>query len=444
MDDTRLPNGDQRQHAWFPLLVGLLVLAAAAGFIARGPFRALSNPSDFILVYGPARTWLMGGNPYDMPQIDRVWLEAHGPPDLAPSRRDMPGLLYPPTTLPMLAPFAALTWPAAHRVWITANIAFVGVILWSVARIAGFHPRQRRTWLYVAGGLVFAPVHTTIHHGQTPLYVMAVGLVGFALAPAGARGGGGLLLGLAAGIKPQIGLPMLALEGVRARWRSVLIGSAALMVLLIAAIGPMTWRGVPWWDSWRDNLAAFRSGGAGDPVAGNPYRHQLVNLQYPLTALLDNKTIGEVAALVIVAAFAMLFFLPPAKRMRQTSLLHSLSMVAVLSLMVVYHRFYDAVLLLIPLAWAIDGIARARRSALPWCALALLVPFFLNSTTALVWLRSAGHLPVWLVDCWCWEHLLLPHQGWALLALAVCLLVAQRRGSDDWRPAKSSAENRAA
>jgi hypothetical protein len=344
----------------------------------------------------------------------------------------------------MLAPFAALTWPAAHRLWIAANIAFVGVILWSIARIADFRIRQQRTWLYVAGALVFAPVHTTIHHGQTPLYVMAVALLGFAIAPPGARGRGDLLLGLAAGIKPQIGLPMLALEGVRARWRSVLMGSAALVVLLIAAVLPMTWRGVPWWDSWRDNLMAFRSGGAGDPVVGNPYRHQLVNLQYPLTALLDSKTIGEVAALAIVAALAMLFFLPPAKRMRQTSLLHSLSMVAVLSLMVVYHRFYDAVLLLIPLAWAIDGIARARRSALPWCALALLVPFFLNSAVALAWLRSAGHLPAWIVDCWCWEHLLLPHQGWALLALAICLLVAQRGDGGESRPTRSSAENRAA
>jgi hypothetical protein len=180
-----------------------------------------------------------------------------------------------------------------------------------------------------------------------------------------------------------------------------------------------------------------RNGGTADPLITNPHRHQLLNLQYPFTALVDHKVAGEVGALFVVAALAVLFFLPPARRMRQTTLLHAVSMVATLSLMVVYHRFYDAVLLLIPLAWAVDGIARNRRAALPWLALALLLPFFVNSTTALVWLRDGGRLPTWLVQSWCWEHVLLPHEGWTLLALAFCLLAAQRGSSP---PADSAGE----
>jgi hypothetical protein len=95
--------------------------------------------------------------------------------------------------------------------------------------------------------------------------------------------------------------------------------------------------------------------------------------------------------------------------------------------MVVYHRFYDAVLLLVPLAWAIDAAARNRRDRIAWCVLLLMLPFCLNSATALVWLAGKGYLPEWLTQSPLWERVLLPHQGWALLAMAVCLLLAQRR-----------------
>lgn len=423
MHDIRWPNTGQRSTGLW-LIVALLVVMAAIVFIARGPRRAAGHPSDFVLVYGPARTWLVGGNPYDHAQIDRVWLEAHGPSDFAPSRRPESGLLYPPTTLLMFAPFAALTWPAAHHVWIAANVMFLTIVVWSIARLAGFTLRQRRTWLFVAGALAFAPVHTTFHHGQTPLYVMSVGMLGFVLASSGASGA---LLSLASAIKPQIGLPMLALQGVRRRWRSMLVGVAAIALLSLGAILPMMVRGVPWWSSWRGNLAALRHGGAGDPSLGNPDRHQMLHLHYPITALTDNARFAEIAAFLIVAALAAIFFLPPKKQMQRTSLLHALSMVMALTLMVVYHRFYDAVLLLAPLAWAIDGVARDRRRSTHWCALALLLPFFLNSATALVWFDRQDRVPGWLVESWWWEHLLLPHQGWALLGLALCLMIAQRR-----------------
>jgi hypothetical protein len=389
----------------------------------RAPLRGWSNPSDFILVYAPARAWLLGANPYDAAQIDQVWLEASGPGELRPSSRNTPELIYPPTTLLMFVPWAALPWPAAHYAWLAANVAFVGLIIWFTARVAGFGLRQRRTWVFVAAILVFAPMHTAIHHGQTPLYVLAMALLAFAVRSQAASG---VALGLASAVKPHLALPFAALEAVRGRWRSAVIAAATLAAILLASILPLLARGVPWLTSWRNNLAAFRAGGAGDPSSANPHRHQLVNLQYPITALTGNTLLAEILTFAIVALLAMIFFLPPAKRMRSTPLLLSLSMVAVLTLMLVNHRFYDAVLLLIPLAWAINAAALRPRDALPWCVLALLVPFFLNAATALHWFADAGRLPGWLIEGWWWERLLLPHQGWAILGIAIVLLIAQR------------------
>jgi hypothetical protein len=289
--------------------------------------------------------------------------------------------------------------------------------------------------VFIALALLFAPVHTTLHHGQTPLYVMAFMLPALVI-DARRQALAGMLLGFAAAIKPQIGLPAVALEAVRNRWRSVMVSAAIMLAIAMASAGVMTLQGIPWLSSWRANLAAHRATGAGDLSAANADRHQLVNLQYPLTALTDSKHVAEIGTLAICAVLAAAFFLPPRQRMAATPLLMSASMVTVLTLMVTYHRFYDAVLLLAPLAWALDAVA-GRPAAHPagghrlagWCTLALLVPFLLNSATALHWLSKNDRLPAWIDGGWAFERLILPHQGWALLGMAVCLLMAQPRSA---------------
>ncbi len=422
MDNTRLRNADQRSAA-LRIVLGFVVLASLAVCIWRGPYRGASNPSDFILIYGPTRAWLTGGNAYDPAQAERAWVEAGGV--ARPGTRIDEGLLYPPSTLPVLAPFAALRWPLAHRVWLAANVGFLALSLWCIALIAGFKLRQRRTWVFVAAAMLFAPVHTTLHHGQTPLYVMALMLPAFVIA---SRSASGLLLGLASAMKPQLGLPALALESVRSRWRSLTIGVVVFTAMLVGGALPMMLRDMPWMTGWRSTLDACFTTGAASFSAANTRRHHMVNLQYPVIALTEHETVAVVAPLVICGLLAAMFFLPPRKRTAETPLALSLSMVAVLSLMVAYHRFYDGVLLLVPLAWAISRVANRDRVAPACCTLALLLPFFLNSATALKWLQNSNRLPTWLVESWWWEHLLLPHQGWALLLMAMCLPVAQRGG----------------
>jgi hypothetical protein len=104
--------------------------------------------------------------------------------------------------------------------------------------------------------------------------------------------------------------------------------------------------------------------------------------------------------------------------------------------MVAYHRFYDAVLLLIPLAWAISAIAQRRTVAAAWGVLLLMVPFFLNAATVLKVMEQRAPLPAWLLDQWWWNTLVLPQQAWALLGMAVLLILAgeqhrtMQRGDD--------------
>src|SRR5690606_32496529 len=98
---------------------------------------------------------------------------------------------------------------------------------------------------------------------------------------------------------------------------------------------------------------------------------------------------------------------------------------AVISLLPVYHRVYDAGLLLLPLGWALLArrpvTARHRRLAL-W----LLVPFLLPGVSILERLEDTGFVFAGVTKSWWWQALVIPHQVWTLLALAIVLLFGLR------------------
>src|SRR6185503_18584336 len=122
--------------------------------------------------------------------------------------------------------------------------------------------------------------------------------------------------------------------------------------------------------------------GQGDPTTANPMRHQLLNLHVALHSFIENRMTVSLLVLLACAALASLFFRFWIWNFeeRRNDLLLAFSMVSVLTLMVVYHRFYDGVLLLFPLAWAIGAVAKRGRDAVPgWCVLLFLVPFFTNA-----------------------------------------------------------------
>lgn len=456
------PQQSQSDLDWlWRAVVTVAVVAAALLFMVRAVRVGLVQSDDFILIYTPARALLLGENPYDRAAIDRVWDEAGGPVDRRPSNREDGALIYPLTTLAMLAPFAAMPWPLAKDVWLIANVTCFVAIVSVIANLAGFKVGERRMWVFLALALAFMPVHTTIRLGQTPLFVMALLVIAFGIehrARRTWRGGqravaavGGMVLAAASLVKPQIGVPFAALDVLRRRWAPLAAALATAVVVTLVATAPITIRGVPWWSNWRTNLANFTEGSVGDPTPANPVRHQLLNLHYPLHNFIDSRAAVSVMVVVIAAALAAVFFRswivqwlrgPGGHLPRQDAqataegeggargvpgLLLCLSMIAVLTLMIVYHRFYDGVLLLLPLGWAIGQLSVRRGDGLAWCALALLLPYFANLATALKLIEKRAALPSWILDQWWWNDLLLPAQAWALLGLAIVLVMAGER-----------------
>ena len=118
-----------------------------------------------------------------------------------------------------------------------------------------------------------------------------------------------------------------------------------------------------------------------------------------------------------IFALPVLRPLSPYREISASALLHSVSLFAVVQLLMIYHRDYDAVLLAFPLAWALSPQVPPGRA---WPAIFLIAVFFVPFLHVLYWLdqwtpiRPLSSNLFWLAVVW-------PYQTWTLLALAAWL-----------------------
>lgn len=414
----------------------LILAVCFLWFAGRGPYRALGDSGDFTSNITAARAWWDGGNPYaNADQLVAWQILSPGGGGPAPDPWHTPAV-YPPTLLPLLAPLALLPWEAARLILLGVSLGMTLLLIASLQRLATLSWREPRGLLLTAATLALAPLHAAFYKGNLVVWVVAF----IAAAAVAAREGNprraGVLLGLAIAIKPPLGLPLalvfLLLRG-RCPWSmsvpALVVVPGLLFGLFLAQ--PAMWR-TPWFATWRENLRLSASpGNVNDFSAANPERFQLVNLQRLLSTLLQDRLVVEMlAAFFTMGLFLMLFL--GARRVGRSSLAASpdpllcLSIAAVASLLPVYHRFYDAVLVCFPLAWAIA--VWPRQGALP--VLVLVSPFFASLAAVLgVW-EAEGRLPAAVTDTFAGRVLVAPHQVWALCGIAVALLWRLRQQED--------------
>jgi hypothetical protein len=286
----------------------------------------------------------------------------------------------------------------------------------------------------VVGLLALAPLHTSFFVGQLSL----ICTVGVLLAIVSLRMGrdllAGLLLGVAMALKPQMAGLFLLYPMARLRWRCVVMACAAAAVVAVAAVVPMEIREIPWLATLRENLELF---GRGEGGAGalNIFRHQLINLQYPLSSLLAHEAVVHAVTWVIGGGLVVMAYRVGRRTHSIDGELIALSLLAVASLLVVYHRFYDAVLLVLPGILLIRQWSEGARAAVYWVMAAALAVFLVPGAVMLQQLAARGWIPAALAESFFWRMVILPHQVWALCVLGVCLVISWLRAS----PAESAA-----
>jgi len=431
-----MPNPNQPTRFARNVLLAILLLLAGAEFVLRGPVRFAHAASfnDFISPYIQTRAWIDGQDPYSPQNLVRLW-----PPeaerfdfltrDLADGslvlKRGIP-TAYPLTAFVLIAPVAVLPWHIAHPLWLVITVLAFGVTAVSLLSVAKFLPSTHRALAFLALALALAPFHTALAAGS--IVTVAVAASAAAVWASSRRHDilAGVLLAIVVGLKPQIGLPFCFYYLVCRRWRIPAVAGGFVVLLFMLAFIRCVVSGTPWVENYLyDNRILFAPGSLGDFTEGNPIRFGLINFQVAACTVLHNRGAASLVAIAVAAAggVAWLFLILRRERNHPSSELLALSALVVLSLIPIYHRFYDASLLIFPLAWSLAALNGPLRALARSVLLVIVLVFLLPGGTALQQLQQAGHFAA-LRNYWWWNTLVLPHECWSLLILAALLLRA--------------------
>lgn len=421
-----LPSGGLNARR---LVFGILLLLAAAEFVVRGPLRYLrpTNWNDLAQYYGTSRLWLRGQN-FTSPELfSTMWRDEVGeaPNPKSPRLHVAP----PPGVLVLFAPIAAMPWPAARLAWFGVLLAGFAATVASLLQVAGLSLASPRGLALTAGCLALAPFHTGMATGNQTILV--VGLCAFGIWAA--RGERDLIAGISFGVacsmKPHIAGFFLLYYLLRRRWRLLITSAALMTILVVVAAAWMRLSGVHWLAGYLDNIkfGATRNS-IDDFTTANPIRFMLINLQVPFYSFTHNAAHSNLLALLVGLALVVTWIVLLLKRRSQDLELLSLSTIAVIGLLPLYHRLYDASVLAIPLCWCLIHPLFLKRVSR--VALLLMAPFLVPSAAILQQLTLWGRLPTFLTESWWWSRLLMPMQTWLLLALSIVLLygMAQHGG----------------
>jgi len=393
-----------------------------AEFVVRGPMRFLhpTNWNDLAQNYAATRLWLRGQNFAKPENFVALWRdEVHSPLDANTGRTH----LAPPLgTLVLMAPIGALPWPAAKIAWLAVLVTAFGLTVWSLIKVAGFHLDEPRTLGFIAGCLALAPFHTGIASANQTILVVGLCALGIWAASGRRDVVAGLLFGVACSLKPHIGSFLVLYYLVRRRWRLFATALTLTMALMLVAVLWMRICGVSWTHDYSHNAEVLLAENKIDDFTSvNPIRFLLINLQVPIYSFTGTAKLSNILALSIGAllVFAWLYWI--LRNQQRGSELLALGTIAVIGLMPIYHRLYDASLLAIPLCWCLSRpVGKLKKIALT--ALLVMTPFLVPGPALLQQLAEQGRVPGAWTQSWWWDRIVMPHEPWLLLLLCLILL----------------------
>ena len=363
------------------LLLAALLLAGGALFLQRGVLRTF-DPAinmDARLVAMGAHVWLRGENPYDPQAVAKTWADLGEPAQRNPGARGRAAMVYPLGTYALTSGVGALPVKLWRPIWNTLNVVLFLATIWLVMSISNIVPRSRAGLAFVGSALLMAPSHTNIALGQTGVMVcFAIVLAQWQWLRGNTRGAG-VASGIALMLKPQTAAAFFLYDFLCRRTWMVTMAILTFGTLMAIGLGAMVIHGINPIPDWLLNVADLAK------VAANPFAPETPPYQLLNVGALLHRLIGPEAQLVasvlgFLVCLAITFFYILAARGSRTSatdkraILCDLSITAVLSLILTYHRIYDAVVLLLPLALVF--VQRATGDRRWWMTLALLLPFF--------------------------------------------------------------------
>jgi hypothetical protein len=399
----------------------------------RGPERAVHTAThfnDFLSPFIQANAWIRGLDPYSPQVLLRLW-PAQAPRFAFLPREVANGSLvanrgiptpYPVTAFVLIAPFSVLPWNLAYAVWFGTNVILFLLMICALVALSGFSYIDQPTIVFVAATLALAPFHTGIVVANISLVAIELSIIAIWTARKRHDFTTAILLAVATGLKPQIGLCFLLYYLLRRRWRVFEI--TLTIFACIAALGLLRLEvsHTPWLGNYlNDNHVLLETGVLGNFTQVNPTRFGLINLQVGLYSLLGRVPLANVLAIVVGVTLLGAWTIIMCRTSTDKDLeLLDFGTIAIISVLPIYHRFYDAALLVLPLCWVFISFRKARSFAV--MSLLLMVPFLVPGGTLLEVAQNERRIPAAFTNHWWWGTIIMPHQVWLLLFLSVLLL----------------------
>ena len=332
-----------------PDLNSLVLCISALIFLVLGGRYVFHTTIDLVNVYSGARCLIYGCNPYDTAQLDEQYTQAGGKADeRLPWYREVP--MYPPSTFLVLTPLTLLRFPAARVLWYLVNGS---LFIISAGLVLSLCPRSHRWFATALVALILASSGTTLVLGNPAFFAISLLIIGSYILLSGRfLPLGAILLMLSLAVKPQIGgliVLYLLVKGTHRRYAALAAAGALALLLSAGLILSLHPRSADWASTLRANISqAEEPGGVNDYRPNDKEGYYFVNLQTVTSVFFaDAREFNAVAWAICLALFAV--WVAAVLRTKAAPNAHFLLIgsLAVLSLMPVYHRFYDARLLLI-------------------------------------------------------------------------------------------------
>ena len=357
-------NSKSRRDGLLLLILGSIV------FVLLGVALENSAPApsaDFRALYYPARCLVHNSDLYLVSDVLPIYQadSTHFPQDNWKNREIATRNVYPPTAFTFMLPFATLSWVPAHIAWLTLTLCSMLVasfLIWHFS--ASYSP-------LVCGGLIalflvnseLLAISSNAAGIVVSLCIVAVCCFlrdRFATV-------GIVCLAISLTIKPQeTGLVWLyfLLAGGTYRKRALQTFLAAIVISLPAVL--WVWHVSPHWlAEWHANLATFSAhGGINDPGPDSAGGHGLamvISLQSILSVFRDDPRFYNLGSYLVTAPLVVIWAIVTLRnRISSSKTWLALASIAAISMLPVYHRQYDAKLLLLTLPacvmlWAEGG-----------------------------------------------------------------------------------------
>lgn len=347
-NSSKLRMTNPRQDGFLLLSLGIVTFLLGGIVLEFG----LSNSMiDFKLLYYSARALLRHANPYNADQVLGLYkAEAVKPATDMVQTLVISHPIYLPTAFTFTIPFAALPWGLAHFLWMTliaGGLTLAAFLMWKVAAL---------TAPVVAGALLtlllFNCILLLFLGNAAGIAVSFCVIAAFSFVSRKFEYVGVLCLAISLMLKPHdSGLVWLyfLISGGAYRRRALQV----LVVVFALSLPTIVWVtnvAPSWMHDLRANLSADSPlGNLDDPAEESrhhPNPNMVINLEAALSVFPSDPSVYKLAGYVVCGSMLILWLIATV-RLRGSMEWFALAPVVPITMLVTYHRPYDATLLML-------------------------------------------------------------------------------------------------